>query len=77
MGGAVLEGRTRFWIYILMVKSKGFPNGLNVGCERKDVRDLRITSLNARRVELWSSEMGQTVPPGGDQGLGVELVSLN
>lgn len=71
------EGRTRFWIYILMVKSKGFPNGLNVGCERKDLHDLWVTSLNTRRVELWSSEMRQTVNPGGDQGLGAELVSLN
>lgn len=53
IGGAVDEGRTRCWIYILMVESKGFPNGLNVGSERKDLSDPRILSLSTyRRTEL-------------------------
>lgn len=46
-------------MYILKAASKVFPNGLNVGYERKNLNNSRKTGLSARRVELPSTEKGK------------------
>lgn len=46
------EGRTRFKVCILKMESKRFPNGLNVGYERKHLGDPVVIGLSTRRVNI-------------------------